>query len=138
MSTATAGISAELLKEFVDLQKLKADLDAELESCKKRLAEIEPILLDQFSQNSTSKVTAHGRTVYVHRQLWAKAKDGDKQAVIEALRASSLTQYVSETFNTNSLSAYVRELEAQGVPLPEPLAATIETSEVFSLRSRTS
>jgi hypothetical protein len=118
------------------MSRLKADLEAELESTKKRLDEIEPELMQQMTCDGVQRVNAHGRTVYIHRQLWAKPKDGDKNAVCEALRGCGLGQYVSETFNTNSLSAYIRELEQQQQPVPEPLAAVIETSEVFRLRTR--
>ena len=47
-----------------------------------------------------------------------------------------LGDYVEETFNTNSLSAYVRELDREGKPLSTALAAVLDVSEVFKLRTR--
>jgi hypothetical protein len=45
---------------------------------------------------------------------------------------------VEETFNTNSLSAYVRELDREERALPPTLAAVLEVSEVYKLRTRRS
>ncbi len=35
------------------------------------------------------RVAIDGRTVYVERKLWAKAKDGDKPSVCKALNAAA-------------------------------------------------
>jgi len=74
--------------------------------------------------------------VYVERKLWAKAKDGDKPAVCKALKRCRLGDYVEETFNTNSLSAYVRELDREGKPLSPALASVLDVSEVFKTQNQ--
>ncbi len=84
------------------------------------------------------RVSIDGRTVYVERKLWAKAKDGDKPSVCKALKRCRLGDYVEETFNTNSLSAYVRELDREGRQMPPSLVAVLDVSEVFKLRTRRS
>jgi hypothetical protein len=126
------------MKEYVELSKARADLETELEALRKRSEEIEPVLLEQMSADGMQRVNAHGRTVYVHRQLWAKAR-GDKSAVVEALRGCGLPQYVTpESFNTNSLSAYVREIEQGEGELPTALKDVLELTEKYSLRVRAS
>ncbi len=60
----------------------------------------------------------------------------NKAAVCDALRRGQLGEYVEETYNTNSLSAYMRELDREGRPLPPVLDAVLEIGEVFKLRTR--
>jgi len=99
---------------------------------------IEQLLLPEFERNGLEKVSIDGRTVYLERKLWAKAKDGDKAAMCKALKRAHLGDFVEQTFNTNSLSAYVRELDREEKPLPPSLRKVVEISEVYKLTTRRS
>jgi hypothetical protein len=113
-----------------------------------------------------------GPTVYSERKLWAKLdvdEDADenerkarKAAAIAALKEAGLGEYVEEGFNSNSLSAVIREREteledkareeaglAPGAPVAidpeeilsgdwEPLRGAIAVSEVVKAKARTS
>jgi len=131
-------MNTEELKRFVALEERRRQLEAEVDTLKAEAAELEQRLLPQFEQEGFEKITVDGRTVYVERRLWAKAKDGDKAAVCKALKRARLGDYVEETFNTNSLSAYVRELDREDRALPPSLREVLEVSEVFKLRTRRS
>ena len=131
-------MNTDELKRFVALEERRRQLETEVDSIKAEAAELESRLLPQFEQSGTERIAIDGRTVYVERKLWAKAKDGDKAAVCKALRRARLGDYVEETFNTNSLSAYVRELDREERPLPSSLRDVLEVSEVFKLRTRRS
>jgi hypothetical protein len=131
-------MNTEELKQFVALEERRRQLEAEVDTIKAEAAELEGRLLPQFEQSGMERVSIDGRTVYVERKLWAKAKDGDKGALCKALKRCRLGDYVEETFNTNSLSAYVRELDREGKPLSPALAAALDVSEVFKLRTRRS
>jgi hypothetical protein len=131
-------LNTDELKRFVALEERRRQLETEVDSIKAEAAELESRLLPQFEQSGTERIAIDGRTVYVERKLWAKAKDGDKAAVCKALRRARLGDYVEETFNTNSLSAYVRELDREERPLPSSLRDVLEVSEVFKLRTRRS
>jgi hypothetical protein len=131
-------LNTDELKRFVALEERRRQLETEVDSIKTEAAELESRLLPQFEQSGTERIAIDGRTVYVERKLWAKAKDGDKAAVCKALRRARLGDYVEETFNTNSLSAYVRELDREERPLPSSLRDVLEVSEVFKLRTRRS
>jgi hypothetical protein len=78
---------------------------------------------------------------------------GERADVVAALKASELGQYVAENYNTNSLSAFVREVARdvavlatrEGRPygedevlqaLPQPLGTALKVSFIHSLRSR--
>ena len=131
-------MNAEQLRSYVTLEQQRLDLEAQVEAIKTETAELETLLLPQFEQEAIERISIDGRTVYVERKLWAKAKDGDKPAVCKALKRCRLGDYVEETYNTNSLSAYIRELDREGKPLSQALATVLEISEVFKLRTRKS
>lgn len=131
-------MNTEELKRFVALEERRRQLETEVDSIKAEAAELEGRLLPQFEQSGMERVAIDGRTVYVERKLWAKAKDGDKPSVCKALKRCRLGDYVEETYNTNSLSAYVRELDREGRQMPPSLVAVLEVSEVFKLRTRRS
>ncbi len=141
------------LKEFVALEEEKADLKARLKAIETRLVELDELITRQFLDDGIQSTRIDGRTVYLHRDIYASPKDGDKQAVAAALKACNLGQYVREDYNANSLKAYVREMvreaeeaaRAEGrviddpaKALPERLAATLNISTVFSISSRRS
>jgi hypothetical protein len=131
-------MNTEELKRFVALEERRRELEAEIDIIKAEAAELEQRLLPQFELSGMERVSIDGRTVYIERKLWAKAKDGDKVAVCKALKRCRLGDYVEETFNTNSLSAYVRELDREERQMPPTLAAVLDVSEVFKLRTRKS
>ena len=126
----------EELKRFVALEERRRQLETEIDTVKAEAAQLEELLLPEFERNGLEKVSIDGCTVYLERKLWAKAKDGDKAAVCKVLKRARLGDFVEETFNTNSLSAYVRELDREEKPLPPSLREVLEISEVFKLRTR--
>ena len=131
-------MNTEELKRFVALEERRRQLRPRSTPSKPKPRNSNNVCCPQFEQGGFEKVSIDGRTVYVERKLWAKAKDGDKAAVCKALKRARLGDYVEETFNTNSLSAYVRELDREDRPLPPSLREVLEVSEVFKLRTRRS
>ncbi len=145
-------MNMEQLKEFVCLENRKRDLDAELKGVKAKLDELEEVLIPQFIEAGLTKATVDGRTVSLWQEIYASPLDG-RERVVEALKASELAQYVSENYNTNSLSAFVREVardvaaqaereerifteEDVRAALPAPLGLALKISFVHTLRSR--
>ena len=131
-------MNTEDLKQFIALDERRRQLEAEIDTVKAEAAQLEQALLPEFERDGLERVSIDGKTVYLERKLWAKAKDGDKAAVCKALKRAHLGDYVEETFNTNSLSAYVRELDREDRELPPSLREVLEISEVFKLRTRRS
>ena len=111
----------ERARTMARLIKRKRELEQERRQVMDDMSVIEGPLLEemQMEQLSSLPITVDGEkiTIYIHNQVWAKAKDGDKDAVTKVLKRCGLKDYVSETYNTNSLSAYVRERIADGRPL---------------------
>jgi len=142
----------EQLKEFVALEKGKRELDAELKAVAARLDDLEQALVPQFVNDGVTSMKLDGCTVYLAQDIYASPLN-DRSEVIAALKASELAQYVSESYNTQSLRAFVRELaqevrlrcQQQGrlfseeevrAALPAPLGNSLKISFVHSLRTR--
>ena len=93
--------------EYVGLALRKKELKTELSHVDSRMSELEDVILGHFEESSIAKLTMTGVTLYVHRQLWAHARDGDKQRAVRALQVAGMDEFV--TFNTQSVSALFRE-----------------------------
>jgi len=144
-----AATTADLVRQFVELNdeiKLQED-ENETRKTKRMLLEEE--LLRRFENAEVNTMGVLGKTVYIHRQLWSKNM-GDSSETVIALKESGLNDLVEEKFNSNRLSAYIREVAKEhtvlsGIPpscteirelLPKPLQAVIDVTERISLRVR--
>ncbi len=133
-----------------------SDLDAELKATNQRLDELEDLILPQFIEAGVPSiaVTVDGstRTLSIYPDVYASPRN-DRADVAAALKASELGQYVAENYNSNSLTAYVREVWREIVQaaarenrvateddvraaLPKPLGDAIKISLVHKLSSR--
>ena len=149
-------MNMEQLREFVSLENRKRDLDAELKAANQRLDALEDLIIPQFIEAGVPSiaVTVDGatRTLSIYPDVYASPLN-DRTEVTAALKASELGQYVAENYNTNSLTAFVREvwrevlLAAQRenrvategdvrAALPKPLGDAIKVSLVHKLSSR--
>lgn len=124
----TEEVAVDLLakaKEYGELNEQKRALEAELADVKEKMAAInEAVCEKMILENPNIKVCVgtkpNGKplfkTVYVKSTIWAgyadEAEDGSgKQKLMEAMKAAGLADMVSETFNVQSLSGYVRGLD---------------------------
>jgi hypothetical protein len=128
-------VDTENLQEFVDLENDRRDLELRLKQIKERRQELEEKLLSQFEESGVQSMRVNGMTVYMHRQLWAN-HNGDKETTVQALRASGLGDMIYETFNSQTLSAWVREMEDIDTEIPEAVRPHLKLSERFSIRTQ--
>ncbi|MBZ5619876.1 MAG: hypothetical protein LAQ69_14305 [Acidobacteriia bacterium] len=149
-------MNMEQLREFVSLENRKRDLDAELKRANQRLDELEGLIIQQFIEAGVPSiaVTVDGstRTLSIYPDVYASPLH-DRIEVAAALKASELGQYVAENYNSNSLTAYVREVwrevlllakqqnrlageEDVRAALPKPLGEVLKISMVHKLSSR--
>ena len=132
------------LKPYVDLIKKKTLLEEQLRDVKARLDDLEPQIAESFQKEGIQSTNVDGYTVYLNRQLWAGAANGDKEAMFAALKIypdESWSFLVRDNVNSQQLSARVREcdLDANGMPiLPDELKQVIKVSEVFRIGARKS
>ena len=112
-------MNQEQLNGFVCLEKRKRDLDAELKQVKQQIDDLEQALIPQFIElGADPSVRVDGLTIWLVQEVYASPVN-DRQEVADALKLSELGQYVAENYNSNSLSAYVREVAREQAVLPE-------------------
>jgi len=128
----------EELNEFLDLDDRKRKLKTELKEVEDRMSEIESDLLEKFADAGVSSIKSdRGKTVYLHAQYWAGLGEGsDYDMACDALCESGLEPYVQRRFNTQSLSAYVRECIKNEEELPDAVKNHIKVTEKHSVRVR--
>lgn len=112
--SANGEAQPDVVREAIALKKRIEELELELAPLKDKLNAMQPELLAWFEKSGDQRRTVDGRTAYLRRDLWVGVAEGvAKDAVMEALKEAGLGDYVNETFNTNSISAFARELEKE-------------------------
>lgn len=131
-------MNKELLDQYVELHGEIKAAEAALDVLKTRKATMETEVLADFTDEGIQSVKAtNGTTVFIHRSLRASVK-GDRQEAAQVLVDVGLGDLVRQDFNLNTLSSWVREQDALGVPLPDPLTEHVAVAEFFSARVRKS
>lgn len=128
-------LNVTLLKKFARLYLARKKLDEKSRQLGKQLIEMEPALIRHMTDLETNTVNFKGGiTLKKDSTIYAKKKVEEKKLIIEALRKSGLDYLLAENYNSNSLSAYVRERYNSGKDLPEALAEVIEADPVEKLK----
>lgn len=131
-----------LLQRFVEADSAYKRLKAESKDAKMERDEIEERLREHFIDQGVQNMKVNGVTVYLYSQKWAgvqrddedrrTATDEERERAIQALRDAGLGWMVKEDFNTQTLSAWVRELDE----LPPEFEGAINVTERTELRTR--
>lgn len=98
-------------KRAVELIRTKTRLNAELKAADDELKRLQPLVSSYFAQHTLPRITTDHMTLYIRRELWARAKTGKQLEVCAALRRTGLGHFVHDSFSVSSLSAHIRELE---------------------------
>jgi len=131
------GLDTWKLTRFVELHRVKREMEAALRKVEDEIAVLEPILREQFAVAGIQSMSVNGMTAYVSRQVFPKYKDGAGRGdVIEALKADGLGDILREDYNSQTFNSLIRDIESSGRGLPEHLARVIEISEKYELRTR--
>ena len=150
MTLGTSNMDFTKLRRFAELTERKKAIEAEGKAIKAEMDALEPVIIEEMADTGLQNANINGRTYYINRRLFAGPAEGrTKYDVAEALKSAGLNEYVNETYNSNSLAAYVRQCvhEAEGASLsteemrgllPEPLRDVLKIGDVFVLASRAS
>lgn len=136
----------EEIVRFVDLVETKKLLEAQVKDIDKELKPLEESLLEHFIEMGQQSTKVNGRTVYLHRQWWTGPikdanGDSDYDTSTRALIAAGLGRMVQTRFNSQTVSAWVRELPTDelGVPiLPPEVEGKLLVQKTVALRTRSS
>jgi hypothetical protein len=139
------------VSKLARLQGEKQRLEVRLDIVKKEIAKAEAITLDFFEKHGIGKITIRKTNLYISRQLWAGlAEDVTHEKAAEVMISVGLGEYCAPRLNSQSFSAYMRELAiewaGEDAPpltpeevlkvLPESLRGIIKVSEVFKINAR--
>ena len=112
----------------------KRDLEARVEVIDQKLKTAHAAALLWFEAHGIQSTTVEGYTVFLKRELWAKVID--PAAAMAALKTVGWDEYVSPHINSQSLSARIRELDRDNVPLPLEFEGAIGVSEIYKINAR--
>lgn len=137
----SAGVDLRLVRRYKELRDLEAASSAEGKTFKEEADRIEARLVEQYSEAGVQNLSIDGKTVYLNRTTFAQWEPGlDPEEKRAALRAAGVPELVTETVNSQTLSAWVRELcdddDAPG--LPEPIKDLLQLGEKFNIRIQAS
>ena len=131
----TEGALSVLVAEYAQKTEQRRKLDAESKRLATEIAALDEKLVEQFAQAGIQNIkTKTGQTVYLNREVFAKLI-GDHKKALTAFRRAGLADFVKETVNSQTLRAYVREMDEV---LPRGLQPYVDITEVFRMRMRSS
>jgi hypothetical protein len=126
-------LDTEKLMKYARLFRARKKLKKKYDALGKDLESMGSGLIEHLSENQIDKCNLHGGyVVYIDTKIWPKLK-ASREKVVEALKAAGHGDIVNETFNTNSLASWLRELDALDQDVPEPLQDYIEKNPVSTL-----
>jgi len=126
-------LDTDRLMKYARLYSARKKLKTKYESLGKEIEAMEEGLIGHMSENQMDKCNLKGGyVIYLDTKIWPKLKTS-RDKVIEALKANGHGDIVNETYNTNSLASWLRELAAMDESIPEGLQNFIESNPVTSL-----
>ena len=131
----------EMMRQFAALTVEKRELEERLREIGRDLAALnEPIIdamLDEGIDYQRIRLNGQSYGISKKTSLYARPADGDMVRLCEALRTydPETEAMVKETINLNTLSAWVREQEADG-GLPEEVAPLIQITKIPQVQVR--
>lgn len=130
---------------FIDLdnkmkenEKIIKEIEEENKKLNEEAQKLGRVLMELWLQNDIPSMKMRGKTLYIHKQQWAKPKDKNLERAVEILKEIGMEWLVEEKVNTHTVSSYVRECDKGDVELPKKFYEAFEVSDVFSIRSRKS
>ena len=133
---------------FLDLTLEARQLRERLNEILPQIKALQPALLGYLGAAGLPSLPVGEYSLYSHREPWVYPGQGiTRQSVCDALKAAGLARMVKENYSTQSLTAYVKDLEAHArlvaglnakleAILPPPLARVLAVKPAFSIRVR--
>ena len=143
------------VRRFAELDQQRLEFAAEAKTLAKEADALEQAILEDLAQNpdgwsmnrdGTPQMRVNVGTderpnlvlVHLNRTIWAKCVGEDWPRAVAALRDAGLDEFVETKYDSRKFSVYLRELDREGKPLPEPLVGAVEADVRLSLRTRRS
>ena len=122
-----------LVAEYARKTEARRKLDSESKRLATEIAALDARLVEEFARTGIQNVkTSAGQTVYLNREVFATLV-GDLKKAKTALRRAGLGEFIKEGVNSQTLRAYVREMDEV---LPKGLLPFIDVTEIYRVRMR--
>lgn len=134
-------------RRFVELYVEMKEINERKRRIQPELLALKPVLLAHMAQSGVPLLRVDGFTLSPKRVPWVYPQSGvSRQVVIETLKLCGLGRFVTESFSTRTLTAYVKELEeahhilagtdpeALSKLLPAPLSRVLDVRPGFDLQ----
>ena len=122
-----------LVAKYAQKTEARRKLDSESKRLATEIAALDARLVEEFAKTGIQNVkTASGQTVYLNREIFATLT-GDLKKAKTALRRAGLGEFIKEGVNSQTLRAYVREMDEV---LPKGLLPFIDVTEIYRIRMR--
>lgn len=128
-------MNVDKINKIVDLDDRRRELEAQLKEIKEERSKLEAEVLDQFAEAGIDNIKVGGRTVYLRKDTYCSPVDGDKERSAIYLKNNGLGMFVSESFNSLTVSAWVRERIAED-NLPDDFKDYFKVSDTFKIMTR--
>ena len=130
-------MSVEAAREYAAQARRKGELEIELRDVAARLAVLQAQVLEWFAASGVQSVRIDDSTLYLRRELWARKAEGvSHEAAAAALTTAGIGEFAEPRINVQRLSAWCRERDREGAPLPEELRGVVDVAEVFKVGHR--
>lgn len=140
---STVDLAGRRVRLTIELEELELQMAAR----SKEIRAIDSVLLDRFANEGVQNMNVMGRTLYLNRLLSinkGKTPGGDPlstEEIIEKFRevGGDWEEFIGETYNTNSVAAFVRRLpkdEDEMPILPPGINEVLVPVAVLSIRCK--
>ncbi len=117
----------ERIKSYLRLRRAATEAEENAKALKSDAFKLEMKIVDELRKLGVTQVTVDGETIYLKDDTRASAAEGvGKEQIADALVKSGHGHFVTQTFNFNSISAWVRELYAEEEVLPDELRSLVQ------------
>jgi hypothetical protein len=127
-------------RNYAVLVAKRRDAEATVKELTSEQARMEKSLLERMGDEGIALLrveTDEGMfTISPRRELRASCIPGHEAELANGLRAIGCGDMVKEAVNANTLSSYIREIDAAGGQIPPEVVGAIKVAEMFKLGVR--
>lgn len=132
-------------KRIAEIDAEIAILEAKVKRLKKERQELQPEVLNYFSEEGIKSMKLHTRTLYIKENWFAKLKPGvDRETAARMLEEAEFGFLIKKDFNLNSVTSVFKEafltkkgdVYEQEKPLPPEIDAAFLLEPTWKIASR--
>ena len=129
-------LNTDALKEYGKTKVAIKKLEDKAKELKEKALMMEDGLIEHMLSEGIDKISIRdpkypGLTLFIRNEIWEGHTT--KEEAIQALKDAGLGSMVEEGFNSQRLSAYLRELDRDNEPLPKEFEGRIRANPTQKL-----